>query len=275
MALIQCKNCGKEISDKATNCPNCGEPVKAVLESSVSTILPTTCHECGAEIPASADVCLNCGCPREEKREEDAKKSETVAQTLNVQQPAKKYITAVIAAVAVIIILIIGMNVHNSNKEERARQEYLSDLEQVTYTMLTGAADAESAGNLIKSVWYNSIYEEKDSTTDKYTRTSYGTFYDDFNMALGLLFVDDSFSKKISSIEKNQETVASMMKSMVNPPEGMENAYQALKEYYDAYLELTGMVINPKGSLQTFSSNFNTADTEAAKCYKAMKLYID
>ena len=27
MALIKCKECGKEISDQATNCPNCGCPI--------------------------------------------------------------------------------------------------------------------------------------------------------------------------------------------------------------------------------------------------------
>ena len=29
MALIKCPECGKEISDKATACPNCGAPVQA------------------------------------------------------------------------------------------------------------------------------------------------------------------------------------------------------------------------------------------------------
>ncbi len=28
MALIICKECGKEISDKAVACPNCGHPMK-------------------------------------------------------------------------------------------------------------------------------------------------------------------------------------------------------------------------------------------------------
>ena len=27
MTLIKCSECGKEVSDKATNCPNCGAPV--------------------------------------------------------------------------------------------------------------------------------------------------------------------------------------------------------------------------------------------------------
>ena len=28
MALIKCSECGKEVSDKASNCPNCGAPIK-------------------------------------------------------------------------------------------------------------------------------------------------------------------------------------------------------------------------------------------------------
>jgi uncharacterized membrane protein YvbJ len=28
MALIKCSECGKEISDKASTCPNCGNPIK-------------------------------------------------------------------------------------------------------------------------------------------------------------------------------------------------------------------------------------------------------
>lgn len=30
MALIKCPECGKEISDKASNCPSCGYPIEAL-----------------------------------------------------------------------------------------------------------------------------------------------------------------------------------------------------------------------------------------------------
>ena len=30
MALIKCPECGKEISDKAKTCPNCGCPIKKI-----------------------------------------------------------------------------------------------------------------------------------------------------------------------------------------------------------------------------------------------------
>jgi len=32
MALIKCEECGKEISDKATTCPNCGSPTVSYLK---------------------------------------------------------------------------------------------------------------------------------------------------------------------------------------------------------------------------------------------------
>ena len=35
MSLIKCPECGKEISDKATSCPNCGCPVSVPKESDV------------------------------------------------------------------------------------------------------------------------------------------------------------------------------------------------------------------------------------------------
>ena len=39
MALIQCGECGKEVSDKAAACPNCGAPI-AVPQHAVATPVP-------------------------------------------------------------------------------------------------------------------------------------------------------------------------------------------------------------------------------------------
>lgn len=53
MALIKCKECGHEVSDKASACPNCGCPVEKGL----------VCKECGYPICDTDAVCSNCGCP--------------------------------------------------------------------------------------------------------------------------------------------------------------------------------------------------------------------
>ena len=38
MALINCSECGKEISDKASNCPNCGCPVEKMDAENICSI---------------------------------------------------------------------------------------------------------------------------------------------------------------------------------------------------------------------------------------------
>lgn len=50
MALIKCPECGKEISDKALSCPNCGAFVKKKF-----------CQHCGESIDTACVVCPKCG----------------------------------------------------------------------------------------------------------------------------------------------------------------------------------------------------------------------
>ena len=147
-------------------------------------------------------------------------------------------------------------------------------MEYASYTMLDGAAKAVNAGNLIKSVWYNAIYEERDAETDKYTMKN-GEFVDDFNDALSNLFSDENFVNSISEIELNQSEVTDLMKKLKNPPKKYEEAYAVLKTYYDNYIKMTKSVISPTGSLQTFSEDFNTYDTDTVNSFEKMKLYLD
>lgn len=281
MALIKCSNCEKEISDKAKVCPQCGQPVVLVTPT-VEERLSILCEECSAEIPEGMEACPNCGCPVSQKQdivEEAPQKVEVTAVKLpKMTRSIKKYmIIAIVAIIVAIAVLLVGNSIHQQKLVEEAAklsEKYTANLETASYTMLLGAIEAEEAGNLIKSVWYNAIYEERDSTTDKYTRPN-GYFVDDFNDALSNLFSDSDFKNTISSIESNQELVSSLMKDLRNPPEEYEDAYEALKELYEAYTSLTNLATNPSGSLTTFSQNFNTADTEVANCYDAMKLYIE
>lgn len=273
MAIIQCKYCGKNVSDKAKSCPHCGgilieDNSEADQDQSV---VPLLCEECNAEIPQGATTCPNCGCPVPEKTiEEAAQKVEVTAVKLQMKKSTKKYVgIAIIAVIVVAIGGIIATNSHKKNLETR----YAENMEQASYTMLMGASDAEDAANLINKVWRNAIYEDTDSETDKYTRPN-GWWVSDFNDALRNLFADSTFCSQIADIEENQESVAKLMKQLKNPPAGYEEAYEALKEYYSAYLELTNMATNPSGSLQSYSSNFNEADSNALNCYNAMRLYI-
>lgn len=50
MALIKCKECGKEMSDHAKMCPNCGCDNNIMF-----------CPECDKQLSTKASMCPNCG----------------------------------------------------------------------------------------------------------------------------------------------------------------------------------------------------------------------
>ncbi len=275
MALINCPHCGKEISEKAISCPGCGGEIpKADVEGKTDTAV---CEECGMEYPEGTEACPNCGCPRPEatKTEEPQKVAVTGISLSNVAKKKILVIGAACVAVALLVVLLIaGINRHKAAQHESDIDSYNWGIESTSTFLLDGAAKAETAGNLIKSVWYNAINEEYDTETDKYTRPD-GYFVDDFNEALANLFADEDFRADQKEIKDHQSAAAERMKLLTNPPEECRDAYEAINNYYDAYLTLTNLAANPKGSLQTFSSNFNQADTETANAWEKMQRYFD
>lgn len=66
MALIKCSECGKEISDKAKQCPYCG------VENNV-----TFCPECGKQLNDNVVTCPSCGCPIKEVKQNNSGSTET------------------------------------------------------------------------------------------------------------------------------------------------------------------------------------------------------
>lgn len=249
MGLTNCPKCGDTISEKATVCPHC----KSKL--SLSNLI--MCEDCETEYDSNLPACPKCGCPK---------------PIVNEKAQKKKHKSTIffITLVVLVIMVVLGCNITQKAKEA----EYYSNMETVSYTMINGAAEAETAGNLIKRVWYNAIYKERDAETDKYTMEN-GKFVDNFNNALANLFADEDFITSISEIETNQFEVTNLMKSLKNPPKKYEEAYMILEVFYDDYLKLTISVTSPTGSLQTFSEDFNTCVLDTVNSYEKVKLYLD
>lgn len=65
MALIQCSECGAQVSDLAKNCPQCGAPVK----------VPCRCMECGHIVSPNAIMCPQCGVPLKNERAQNKQHS--------------------------------------------------------------------------------------------------------------------------------------------------------------------------------------------------------
>ena len=277
MAMISCPSCGGQVSDKAKKCVHCG-----------MVLIPEEkryCPECGAELEEGAVLCEKCGCPAEEMKDVANLPQAVEVTGVKIAKKSKRIFIVLLIFIAVCTAIAYGKAQMQREKaiaaaEKEAAEaakiseEYSANLEMAAYSMIASAGQAEECGNLIQQVWYNAIYEERNTSTDKYTRPN-GYFVTDFNDALNNLFEDSSFQTKISNIEKNQDTMNSLMKELKNPPEEYEDAYEAVSELYDAYLTLTNLVVNPTGSLQTFSDDFNDADSEALKCFNAVSIYLE
>jgi hypothetical protein len=222
MALIQCPECNKEISDKVKTCPHCGFPFGDSVD-----------------------------------KQNNVQQVEIASVNIAPKNPAKmkKIVIGIISAFAILALAFVAFSIIKSNNDKKEFNAYIDKLILVKTTMLDGGSEAESLLNLTAKVWYNSIFEERDSETDKYTMSSGYGFNDDFNTSLRSLMLDSSTQSTISKIEGNQNSVETLMKDLKNPPDGLENSYETVLELYTVYNSLTDLAINPSGSLETFGQN--------------------
>ncbi len=106
MAMIQCPECGNEVSDKAKKCIHCG---KILIEEP-----KRFCTECGKEVDMNATECPHCGCPIEEEK-------------VAVPKKPKKNLRKIIIPIAIILIIaIIGIFVVNYVKTSLNEDEQLA-----------------------------------------------------------------------------------------------------------------------------------------------------
>ena len=108
MAIIKCKACGEDVSDKAKSCPHCSA---TLIEKA-----PMICKECGAEISDGLKTCPKCGCPvpMSEKARHGLESSEKLIFSItgkNISAKAKKIIAISLAAILLLVVgIIISQN---------------------------------------------------------------------------------------------------------------------------------------------------------------------
>lgn len=270
MAMIQCPECGQNISDKASKCIHCG---KSFLEE-IETDATRKCLECGADISESDTCCPVCGCPVEIHEDSATPVIQSVeVESVKVSKKTKKI--AIISALAVVIcvLAIFGIKYIGNVKAEKeftaTFNTYIDNLEKVQVLMISGGSDAETLCNLTYSVWRNAIYEDRDSKTDPYTRPN-GYFVSDFNTALANLYAASSTTTTVSKIEENQTAVKEIVKNLQNPPDGLDKCYDTLSDLHSAYKTLTDLAISPSGNLTGFSDKKSSAVSDVMDAYEKL-----
>lgn len=90
MALIQCVECGKEISSAAPACPNCGHPQLKTVETPAPLTNAVDCPKCAANIKQAALVCPHCGFDVASYRENVRETKHTRMTPLSVNERSKQ-----------------------------------------------------------------------------------------------------------------------------------------------------------------------------------------
>lgn len=240
MALIVCPECGKEISDKVKACPHCGYPF-----------------------------------PENEQVASTPQQVEVTAVNLGPKDPKKKkkvLLGGAVAVIAIIAVIVIVFAV-KQNQAAAMRQEYIDNLRLIQVQMLSSGSVAEQMCNTTKSVWYNTIYEERDSKTDRYCMSN-GKFNEDFNDSLNALYSNSDTITVVDGLKENRETIAALMNDLQNPPDEFTACFSTVESMYDAYWGLTGLAISPSGSLKTYSEEFRTYDSDFMKYYEKLDTQI-
>lgn len=278
MALMNCPSCGKQISDRAEKCPGCGYTISYGRFDDGGEIPGIVCDECGTVIPYGRAACPECGCPvtymnkSKFADEPDIDGTEEFQGEIRNDGPRKKKRKKgrkwIVALVIVVIIAAFGTFIYR----EYSKAVYMENYADALSTMAEGVSTAEDCGNLIKAVWNNAIYEEPDESTDKYTRVN-GKFVD-FNDALSNLNADEEFQKKLDNVSENCNEVRQVMKELRDPSDKRKEAYAAINDLYDSYVDLTTLVLYQHGSLNSFSEDFSNFDNDLVKKFNAALMYV-
>lgn len=117
MAMINCPECGQEISDKAKKCIHCG---KVLIEEEIPKRF---CSDCGKEVSLEDKECPHCGCPLE-----DEKVDETI--TIKKKKGNVKKIVIPVAIIAIVVAVVFGViNFIGSNLNEDEQLAYQNAVE--------------------------------------------------------------------------------------------------------------------------------------------------
>jgi len=183
---------------------------------------------------------------------------------------AGQIVLAVVAVTALAAMCIFAVK----DAQQRKAAAYQGELVQLAERIQEYAVDAYEVAAAEESVWRNSIYQERDESTDPYTMEN-GVFLEDFNDALGNLYNDSVFVTRLASVQTNQGSAAGSMSGLKDAPEGYEDVYQALKEQYDTYIKLTNLALNNGGyTYEEFTRELGELVRELNTCYLTIATYV-
>lgn len=281
-----CQKCGKELLDTAQFCEACGTPTAevannapvAAVNGEVTVNAPPINDVPFAPVPDNAvpyngmpvnPMPVNVA-PVEVMPGSQQFQPVSVGTAVAVKKPAPVKLIIIIVAAVLVFAIIAGVLIVKSTSTNK----YEALLEDAYAAMTVGAELAEDYATLESKVWRNCIYEDSSTETDKYTKNSYGWFYDDFNDALSEFYAGERATYE--SVQSNVETVNKYMSELKDCPKSLQEEYEAIKALYVAYSDMTDLVVGGSSySLNSFTEALNTAKSNYKTALSSARMLLE
>ncbi len=227
------------------------------------------CPNCGKELQDDMQFCPGCGTSLQANARAPMASEPVYAE----EKTAKKSHKGIIVII-IILVILAGTGYLYSNV---AKVKAYNQFAELYNTMAEGARKAETANILIIDVWKNSIWETADDKTNKYTKADSGSgqFYDDFSVALGCLYEDESFIDDLTEIYSLQAKAETLIKNLAKHPRSFDAEYSDFKDCYNLFVRFTDMSLTAEGSLNSFTDDYNELDKMIANKLKELDIYFD
>lgn len=132
------------------------------------------------------------------------------------------------------------------NTIERIESDYKYDLKNLVSYIYNGSSDIETVVIDISTLWWNTIYSEK----DEYNNGNY-----DFNVAINNYWDSDKYSDLSSEIFINQSTIDGNYDILENPPKKYASTVLTVKEMYMYYADFKVMSNKINSSYNEYTEN--------------------
>lgn len=249
MALIQCPECGKEISDKATACPNCGWPVPQGQTGDGNSM-----HEDGSQL---------------------ARDGETAALVVDETKKSKRLIEIVLGIIAVAVTIIAVILISSALQERRekadaeatiaaeiaARDTYIENVRILKKKMLSSGNDTVEMSFLIRNVLLDLQIQEADALINETEYT------EDPDVSLRALLNDTEYQKRLEKVIMDSTEITDLYKRVQSPSANLSNCTPLLADMYSSYLIMVDFVAEPPSDYAAIYDIFDEAMRAFAQTY--------
>lgn len=237
------------------------------------------CPECAKEISDKSPVCIHCGYPIEKTPANAAQSDGFVSASNQVQTPAgqkqsiakTQWLYPVLGLVVLLIVGTFGWYSYADQQTKQTRETYQAGAYNLMSDMLETVDEAEKMTALNINVWHDAINDTDSPTTEKYIwDKNYG--YLDFNSAFLNMAADPDISNKRQEIASKTLAIQSSLKSLL-PTSEQSATHQKLLQLYALFEEYTSLVY-PDGSYTSYTEQEATSKASFLRIVSELKIEL-